>query len=161
MKLYHGSIDIVRKSEIRVSTRRIDYGDGFYATTSFVQAETWAKRRLKDKSTSKGFVNVYDFDEQGSKALQVFRFASPTDEWIDFLMANRTHKGFTHNYNLVYGPVANDRVFLAFTLYEGAIIGKVELLKRLKTYKLVNQYLFHTEKSLHFLNYLYYKEIHL
>ena len=84
---------------------------------------------------------------------------TPSDEWIDFVMANRTRKGFTHDYDLVYGPVANDRVYLAFALYEGAIIGKEELIKRLKTYKLVDQYLFHTEASLRFLNYMEAKEV--
>lgn len=63
-------------------------------------------------------------------------------------MSNRTNKNFHHNYDIVYGPVANDRVYAAFTLYESGLLNKENLISELKTYKLVDQYLFHTEKSL-------------
>ena len=33
------------------------------------------------------------------------------------------------------------------SLYEGGVLNKSELIKELKTYVLVDQYLFHTEKS--------------
>ncbi len=33
MKIYHGSLDIVEKPEIRDSDRTLDYGRGFYTTT--------------------------------------------------------------------------------------------------------------------------------
>lgn len=159
MILYHGSLEIVEVPEIRMPDRTLDYGSGFYTTTSFEQAETWVKRKMRDKNADKGYVNIYDFDKQGANGLRQLIFHTPSDEWIDFVMANRTRKGFTHDYDLVYGPVANDRVYLAFALYEGAIIGKEELIKRLKTYKLVDQYLFHTEASLCFLSYKEAKEV--
>ena len=50
MKLYHGSLEIVSNPEIRTSNRTLDYGMGFYTTTSFEQAEAWVKRRIKEKS---------------------------------------------------------------------------------------------------------------
>ena len=54
----------------------------------------------------------------------------------------------THDYDIVYGPVADDSVYTQFTLYEGGIISMPTLIQELKTYKLVDQYLFHTKKSL-------------
>lgn len=39
-------------------------------------------------------------------------------------------------------------IYTQFALYEGGIISLPTLIKELKTYKLVDQYLFHTEKSL-------------
>ena len=63
-------------------------------------------------------------------------------------MKNRTERGFTHEYDIIYGPVADDNVYTQFTLYEGGIISLSTLIHELKTYKLVDQYLFHTEKSL-------------
>lgn len=45
MKIYHGSLEIVNKPEIRLSNRTLDYGTGFYATTSEKQAEDWVRRR--------------------------------------------------------------------------------------------------------------------
>ena len=44
MILYHGSIEIVENPEIRIPSRSLDYGYGFYTTTSLKQAEDWVKR---------------------------------------------------------------------------------------------------------------------
>ena len=63
-------------------------------------------------------------------------------------MANRTRMDFAHDYDIVYGPVANDRVYLQFGLYEAGAISVETLIRELKTYKLVDQYLFHTNKAL-------------
>lgn len=37
--------------------------------------------------------------------------------WVDFVHENRTNRGFEHDYDFVYGPVANDKVYAAFALY--------------------------------------------
>ncbi|MBQ4033027.1 MAG: DUF3990 domain-containing protein, partial [Paludibacteraceae bacterium] len=76
-------------------------------------------------------------------------------------MKNRTQKDFNHNYDIVYGPVANDRVYAAFALFEGGVLNKQELIAELKTYKLVDQYLFHTVDSLKAISFVDYKEISL
>ena len=148
MKVYHGSLDVIITPEIRLPDRPLDYGSGFYTTTSFHQAEEWVRRKKKDKRQDKGFVNVYDFDETGAKILKQLIFNAPTDEWIDFVMANRTRKDFIHDYDIVYGPVANDRVYAAFVLYESGLLNKQELIVELRAYKLIDQLLFHTTASL-------------
>ena len=74
-------------------------------------------------------------------------------------MQNRTQKGFSHDYDIVYGPVANDRVYAAFALYEGGLLNKQNLIAELKTYRLVDQYLFHTEAALQTLTFLEAKEV--
>lgn len=76
-------------------------------------------------------------------------------------MRNRTERGFTHSYDIVYGPVANDRVYAAFALYEGGLLNKQNLISELKTYKLVDQYLFHTEKALKALTFMESKEVNI
>lgn len=161
MKVYHGSTEEVKVPEIREPDRPLDYGSGFYTTTSFDQAEMWVRRRMRDKGCEKGFVNIYDFDESGARNLNVLAFDSPSAEWIDFVLANRMQKFFRHNYDVVNGPVANDRVYASFALYEADIIDRDELIKRLKTYKLVDQYLFHTKESLKYLKFLESKEVKL
>lgn len=147
-KIYHGSIEVVRQPEIRQPNRSLDYGSGFYTTTSMEQAKKLVERRIKDKGVAVGYVNVYDFDPAVLKQLKVLLFEKPTEEWVNFVMKNRTVRGFTHDYDIVYGPVADDNVYTQFTLYEGGIISMPTLIQELKTYKLVDQYLFHTEKSL-------------
>ena len=39
MRVYHGSLERVPTPEIRQATRTLDYGTGFYTTTSAKQAE--------------------------------------------------------------------------------------------------------------------------
>ena len=48
MILYHGSLERIAAPEIRVPNRTLDYGAGFYATTSFKQAEEWVRRRMRE-----------------------------------------------------------------------------------------------------------------
>lgn len=148
MRIYHGSLDIVDCPKILQPNRSLDYGNGFYATTSFKQAEEWAKRRMGEKQVSKGYVNEYELNEEILNSLNCLSFNEPNHEWVEFVMSNRINKVFTHNYDVVYGPVANDKVYLQFNLYEAGVISEDTLIRELKTYKLVDQYLFHTQKAL-------------
>ncbi len=160
MKLYHGSLDIIKNPKIILPNRRLDYGNGFYTTTSFLQAEEWAKRKMR-QLVEVSYVNVYEVDEKELKNLAVLKFDKPTDEWIDFVMKNRQDETFLHDYDVVYGPVANDRVYIQFSLYEQGFIDKETLLKELKVYDLVDQMLFHTKKSLACLTYIEHIEVRL
>ena len=161
MKVYHGSIVKICNPEIREVTHTLDYGKGFYATTSYEQAEDWVKRKMDEHKATIVYVNVYEFDESALKRFNSLIFNEPTEEWVDFVMRNRTVKGFKHNYDIVYGPVANDKVYAAFALYEGGVLDKLELIKELKTYKLVDQYLFHTDTALQSLTFAKATEITL
>lgn len=161
MNIYHGGLEIVKIPEIRKPNRTLDYGSGFYTTTSFDQAKDWVIRRIKENKVKTGYVNIYELDQNQTENLNCLIFDKPTDEWVDFVMKNRTQKDFNHNYDIVYGPVANDRVYAAFALFEGGVLNKQELIAELKTYKLVDQYLFHTIDSLKAISFVDYKEISL
>lgn len=161
MKLYHGSLEIVSNPEIRTSNRTLDYGIGFYTTTSFEQAEAWVKRRIKEKKADKGYINEYELDKGSLDKFNSLIFENPTDEWVDFVMANRTNKDFIHSYDIVYGPVANDRVYAAFALYEGGLLDKQTFDAELKVYKLVDQFLFHTKEALRAIVFIEAKEVTL
>ncbi len=158
MKLYHGSLEIVQEPRIIKPTRTLDYGTGFYTTTSYEQAEQWVRRRMTAQANV-GYINVYEMDNASMSEMNISWFDEPTEEWVDFVMSNRTLRNFEYNNDLVYGPVANDRVYAAFALYESELLDKEGLIKELKTYKLVDQMLFHTDKSLKYLKYIEVKEI--
>ena len=159
MLVYHVSVEVVENPEIRESNRTLDYGSGFYTTTSYEQAAAWVKRRMAELNKSKGYVCVYELDELELRPLNVLYFENPTEEWVDFVMCNRTIKGFTHDFDVVYGPVANDRVYASFALYEAGLLSKSTLITELKTYRLVDQFLFHTEESLKTIKFLKAEEI--
>lgn len=147
MKLYHGSIDCVESPEIRIPNRTLDYGAGFYLTSSHEQAENWVRRKFKGSVVS-GWLNVYEYNSDTESELSVLSFDKPDEQWLDFVMANRMDKNFIHSYDIVKGPVANDRVYASFALYEAGLLNKDALITELRTYKLVNQILLHTEASL-------------
>lgn len=114
---------------------------------------------MRESKTCKGYVNIYEFDKKAMYTLKTLSFPTPTAEWVDFVMLNRTKQGYTHDYDIVYGPVANDHVYAAFALYEGHVLSKQALISELQTYKLVDQYLFHTERSLDSITFMEAKEI--
>lgn len=153
MIVYHGSLEIIETPAILEPNRTMDYGKGFYTTTSKEQSDKWVVRKLSAADKLKGFTNRYSFDETAFSKLKVLCFDSPNEKWLDFVMANRTDKSFSHDYDIVVGPVANDRVYAAFALFEDGMLDKEGLIKELRAYKLADQILFHTDEALKFLNF--------
>ncbi|MDE7081690.1 MAG: DUF3990 domain-containing protein [Muribaculaceae bacterium] len=152
--LYHGGSHIIVRPEIREPQRTLDFGKGFYLTTSKLQAERWVKNRLLAPQ-AEGYVNTYSFDRPSAVGqLKVRIFEDADEEWVDFVLANRMIDGFSHDYDIVIGPVADDRVYTQFSLFEQGVISKETLIRELKTYRLVDQYLFHTENALPYLKFI-------
>ena len=160
MKLYHGSLVTIEKPKILKPTRTLDYGSGFYTTTSYEQAKQWVSRKLSDKQAV-GYVNVYEFQQSALESVKSLVFKQPNEEWVDFVMQNRMNPNFHHDYDLVYGPVANDTVYAQFSLFEGGLISKATLIEELKAYQLVDQMLFNTENALAFLTFVKAEEVKL
>lgn len=148
MILYHGSLAQIPSPEIRKRSHTLDYGEGFYTTSSYDQAKAWVKRKLQNSSQPLGYINKYELNTAALDSLKCLHFKEPSEEWLDFVMKNRTDINFHHDFDVVSGPVANDRVYAAFALYEGGVLSKANLISELKTYKLIDQYLFHTPRSL-------------
>jgi hypothetical protein len=142
--------------------RTVDFGRGFYTTTDFEQAKRWVKIRQNRDQTS-GFVSVFEAPDNllETVELKVLKFDSADKDWLDFVLKNRNDQDFQHNYDIVAGPVANDRVYATLTLYESELLDVEETIHRLKTYQLVNQILFHSEKTLQYLTFVETQEIPL
>lgn len=158
--LYHGSLEIVATPEIRKPSRTLDYGEGFYLTSSSEQAEAWVRSKLKS-DIKLGYVNIYNYDESMEAAFETLAFERPDEAWLDFVMANRMDSNYRHNYDIVKGPVANDRVYASFALYEAGLIDKQELIAELRAYKLVNQILIHTDRALASVKWIEVKEVRI
>ncbi|MDR1997818.1 MAG: DUF3990 domain-containing protein [Candidatus Margulisbacteria bacterium] len=162
MKLYHGSIAIVNVPQILTPDpkRTVDFGRGFYTTTDLGQASRWAKIRQNQNQQS-GFVSVFEAPDNllQTPELKILKFGSASREWLDFVMQNRNTPDFKHDYDLVAGPVANDRVYTTLALYESELLDVAETINRLKTCKLVNQVLFHSAKSLRYLTFVEAKDL--
>ena len=160
MRLYHGSTEMVATPQIRKPNRALDFGNGFYTTTDYAQAEQWARRRLGNIQ-SHACVNIYEVDIDAIRKANTLWFDAATEEWVDFVYSNRNNDSFDHNYDFVYGPVANDRVYAQFALFESGLIDKQTLIRELKTYTLVDQLLFHTPQALESLSFVDFRRIAL
>ena len=59
MILYHGSTELVNHPEIRKKREDsfLDFGAGFYTTTSFEQAERWARIKMRREDKEIGYVS--------------------------------------------------------------------------------------------------------
>lgn len=88
MKIYHGSLETVEHPKILQPNRKLDYGEGFYTTTSEKQAEEWVERRMLENKATYGYVNIYEFDAEKLEEFKSLIFTEPTEEWAKFVMAN-------------------------------------------------------------------------
>lgn len=163
MKIYNGSTVIVERPSLEILNYRTDFGKGFYTTTDIEQAKRWTKIKKerieeeKRENNIKRYVNIYEYSE--NKKLKILNFLEATEEWLDFVYKNRKSKKLLHDYDIVKGPVANDNLFATLRLYERNYISKEDTIRALKTYKLVNQISFHTQKAIDTIKYLDTKEV--
>ena len=74
MKLYHGSNVAVSAPRILVTNRLLDFGAGFYLTSSQKQSETWSKIQTARRGLGVPTVSVFDFDDSNLSRLDVLRF---------------------------------------------------------------------------------------
>ena len=96
-------------------------------------------------------VNVYDFDDTFFGQLRVKRFEDYSVEWAHFVYDHRTEpNGRTlHDFDIVYGPIANDRIGAQIARYKQGYISFDEFLKRIQYIKGITfQYAFCTQRAI-------------
>lgn len=156
MILFHGSnvpIEIIDLSKSRPGK---DFGRGFYLSEDKEQAIGMAESKVAFLG-GEPIVTSFEFDESflSSNNLKVKLFDSYTEEWARFVYDNR--ENFTdkpiHQYDIIYGPIANDRVGAQIRNFKNGNIDIEELINRIKYLKGITfQYYFGTEaaiKTLH------------
>lgn len=161
MILYHGSNMIVKDPKIIKSTRTLDFGYGFYTTTSYDQALKWAKIKSKRENTKQGVISIYEISEDilEKDYLNVKIFNGASKNWLQFVLDNRMKEGYTHTFDIVKGAVADDRVYACLNAFENNFMDFNTAIKELRTFKLNDQISFHTEESLNYLKFINYEEV--
>ena len=134
MKLYHGSHVEVRNPKILTASRVGDFGTGFYTTSSLEQARHRAAIRAQQVKSASGVVTVFEAPDSlfENPELLVETFAKADNKWLDFVMENRNDPDFEHHFDLVHGPVANDRVYICLNSLENGTADRATVLRRLK-----------------------------
>ncbi|MDR1111569.1 MAG: DUF3990 domain-containing protein [Deltaproteobacteria bacterium] len=155
MLLYHGSNQAVKIPKVAKPQRGLDFGSGFYLTPNSDQAKRFSKIIKNRFKTGIPTVSVYEYDELSAQtSLQIAVFSSPNREWLEFVRDNRLKSYDGPQYDVIIGPVANDRVFptiqalvmMQFTV-EAALVA-------LRPFKLFTQYCLATEKALSVLRFV-------
>lgn len=153
MILYHGSnvqIDIIDLEQYRPNK---DFGKGFYLS----EQESQAIEMANFKSILLGgepIVTKFEFDivAMQNPNLRIKIFEGYSEEWADFVFANREGCE-VEQYDIVYGPIANDKIGLQIRKLKDGSIDKLEFLNRLKYMKgITYQYYFGSEKSIQYLS---------
>lgn len=156
MKLYHGSNVSIEVIDLSKSRPGKDFGKGFYLSADKQQAIEMAESKVAFLG-GKPIVTEFEFDDNiiASGKLKVKTFNTYTKEWAKFVYDNRENFSDTpiHDFDIIYGPIANDRVGAQIRNYKNGSINLDELLRRIKYIKSITfQYYFGTEaaiKTLH------------
>ena len=146
MILYHGSNVEVREPRIINTNRGLDFGPGFYTTTDFEQASRWSVSKTRRKRSGHPVISVYELDESVLASGDVLykAFAGADAEWLNYVAANRKGSYRGPLYDVVSGPVANDRTILVVNDYLSGAIPFETAIQLLETAKLKDQFTFLT-----------------
>jgi hypothetical protein len=140
MLLYHGSNTTVEKPQLIEQTRGLDFGSGFYLTTSEEQAVRFSKIIVTRRKSGSAIVSVYDFDmDLAEKSLSVHKFKNADVDWLRFVTQNRVKTYKDSEYDIVIGPVANDTLMPTIQAFLGGFINEEAAIITLKASKLVEQ----------------------
>ena len=144
MILYHGSNQDFTKVDLSKSKDRRDFGKGFYTTTIREQALQWGYN-IFNRFGGDG-IFLYEFEFFPSPDLLSKRFPKISDEWFDFILANRTLGGLQHDFDFVRGPVADDKIVLTIAGFIDGLYTREEAIRRLRYSKTNDQVSLHTER---------------
>jgi hypothetical protein len=149
--VYHGSYAKIDDIDLSFCHIGRDFGRGFYVTNIRSQAECWAIRKGKWRNTQ-GVITEFGLHKELIKILKlrVLRFKDCTEEWLNFVVANRDNKldKQAHDYDIVEGPVADDEVATRIRDYLRGDVSKEQLLIELMYKSPSHQICFCTERSL-------------
>ncbi|MDR0790117.1 MAG: DUF3990 domain-containing protein [Bacteroidales bacterium] len=153
MKLYHGTniefgiIDLAKCPPDR------DFGQGFYTTSIEYHAERRAEEAVrKFGGVAKVMEFDFDFDAvmQANPTLKIKRFENVNEQWAYFVMHNRLRKENDpqHEYDIVEGPVANDKMFRQFQRFMSNRIELQEFVRNIKFRENTHQIAFCTKRAI-------------
>jgi len=155
MVLYHGSNLAVETPRLLEQTRGLDFGAGFYLTTSEEQAVRFSEIIYTRRRSGVSTVSVYDFNFENAKTnLSIKKFEHADRDWLTFVTENRLKTYIGDIYDIVIGAVANDIVMPTLQAYLGGFLSEDATLMTLKTSKLVDQYCLKTTNALSLLKFI-------
>ena len=143
--------------DLKRGRRGKDFGQGFYLSTDRSQAQMMAERTVDREESGEATVTTYLFDDSilfKPSDLKVKVFEGYSIEWAEFILMNRRNKTYepVHDYDIVYGPIVDDKVGLQISRYQLQYIPMDELIRQLSFIRPTFQYFFGTERAIRLLH---------
>lgn len=153
MILYHGSNMSIGEIDLKRGRRGKDFGQGFYLSADRSQALMMAERTVDREESGEATLTTYLFNDSilfEPTDLKVKVFENYSKEWAEFIIKNRRNKSLQpmHDYDIVYGPIADDKVGLQINRYQLQYISIEELIRQLSFLRPTFQYFFGTERAI-------------
>jgi hypothetical protein len=175
MLLYHGSYTAISDIQLSKCSAGLDFGTGFYVTSSFEQAWRYVPSAVKKNIRRRvlptefdvrdGCVSVYRFHANPALLLHCFQDADAN--WLHFVAANRNDRLFVDEreqlsaMDILGGKIANDNTAATLNAYisgDYGVPGTARTdsftLEGLLTDRLKDQFCFRTELALASLEFL-------
>ena len=129
MIVYHGSNCVVEKPDVNFSRSSTDFSKGFYLTPIKEQALMWcAKKKIQH---GRAFINGYELNEGEFSKYKLLYFDSYSLEWLKFICKCR-YELDTSDYDIVFGPIADDKIYDSLNLYFSGFINEFETINKIK-----------------------------
>lgn len=169
-KIYHGSINIIKKPEYGKGKIRNDYGLGFYCTQNIEIAKEWGV--TKDDN---GYANIYEIDDTNLHILDLCSSKYTVLHWLCILLQNRifditsplAHEAKNYilnnfsipynDYDIITGFRADDSYFSFAQDFINGTISIRQLSNAMKLGKLGIQYVLKSQKAFNALSFVGYE----
>lgn len=156
MILYHGTNQDIDSIDLSKGMRYKDFGQGFYLTPDYDTACRMAKKKAR-LLNGIPMVIVYELDDNvlHEESLRVLRFPEKaTSEWAYFIDRNRDRNNnlMIPQYDIVFGPIADDGVVYSLGRYHEGTMTIEELASELQDRFLDQQVMIGSQKALAFLS---------
>jgi hypothetical protein len=151
MKVYHGTNVRFETIDLAKCNQHNDFGKGFYVTSVKFHAEQRAQN-IADRFSGEPIVMEFDFDETylTDKNYRTLLFEKPSPAWVEFVMRNRdrTNTAPVQTYDMVAGPIADDKMRRQFDRYEAKDITMSELLEKVAYIEPTHQIMLGTQAAI-------------
>ena len=151
MIVYHGSNVKIETIDLTKCRPHRDFGRGFYVTKFRKHAENLATN-MGRKHHNEGVVTEFEYSENAfvKHICKIKHFETYDEEWLDFVVLNRNEDNPTpaHEFDIVEGPVADDKVQNRIVDYLAGNISKKDFLEELKWHEETHQICFCTDGAL-------------
>lgn len=157
MILHHGTNKAFDAIDLTKSKPNKDFGQGFYLSKNYSQAMEMAMTKVEQLKSGSPIVLTFEIDDEQLGQLKVLRFDAYTLDWAKFILMNRQNdtKKPMHDYDVVYGPIANDKVGVQLWKFESHMIDLDTFANNLHRMEGITfQYFFGTERAIQLLKML-------